>query len=278
MLQSQSYFEKLPLMTERDRRFGEKIRIPEFGEFDVVEAVDDDGCVDPRKAKDPQSNEALPNHSMRSSHSVGALRSPGATFGKAMAVAAAVPGISPQAAIEAVAEWKKSKGKNFTWHEDDHDHQQDDGLGCGHIDRASKAENENLYGLPSRVVRTMRDYVRQKVRGGEMKVEAPKLTGSHREKGVLVVLSEDKTVNPVANGNEFFRHDALRHDEEIKGIGRFLRSQGIPAGDENLLAAAEKQRNATLTLLAEDLPVYEVDLRNGKKEVTYKGRIPKRSK
>jgi hypothetical protein len=263
-------------MTERDWRFADKIEIPEVGEFEVIDVTDDDGCVDPRKFLDPRDirdSDRNPYYK-RTPHLVGAVRSPGATFGKAMSLLGAVPDLPPEEAIETVSRWAASEGRTFSLHEDDH-HHDDNELGCGHIDRASREKNEPLYGIPSRAVRAMRDFVRRKVRSGEIAVEAPKLTGTHKEEGVLIVRSKDKTVVPITGESEFFRFDETRHDDRLKRLARFAQQDGIPAEEDKLLQAAERQRNATLELLAPNRPVYEVDLRDGRKTVTYKGRIKK---
>lgn len=256
-------------MSERLRRFGEKIIIPEVGEFKVVPAVNATGCVDPR-----DTSETPPKpYYLESQYRVGAARIPGASFGHAMSLVAAT-NITPEQAIDTVYEWEQSEGRITTWHRDDHTH--GDNSGCGHMDLAASGEHEDLYGLPSSAVRKMREYMRNRVRGGEITVKQANLTGSHKESGVLVVKSHDKTVDPRTGDKNFFRHDQTRHEARLCSLAKFAQGKGIPVREEDLRAAAQKQTEATLALLAEDFPVYDVDLRDG--TVTYKGRVPKRSK
>lgn len=263
-----------------NNRYIEKITIPEFGDVEIIDAINAVGCVDPRKslvfieplgqlAKEMKHNPNI----RRLQHHDGAERSPGASFGKAMSLLGADPELTPQRAVDLVREWEESEGRTFTMHEDDHSYGH--GLGCGHIDRSSKKENEALYGLPSEKVRTMKDYVLESAKQGEMRAEVPMLTNSHREKGVLVVLSKDKTVIPVSDsGEEFFRFDATRHDASLGRLASFVRSKGVAVNAEALITSAERQRNATLMLLAAGHPIYEINLQGQTRSITAKGTVP----
>lgn len=261
----------------------EQVHIPDFGEFNVIPAINAEGCVDPRESLtfvEPKGELAtFMNHNpavKRIHHHDGAERSPGASFGKAMSLAGAVPGLSPQQAVDIVTEWEESEERKFTLHEDDHAYHVH-GLGCGHVDKACMVENEAAFGLPSEKVQAMKEYVLQKTGEREMTVEVPMLTKNHREKGVLVVLSDDKTVEATDGKNDFFRFDATRHDRSLERLADFAQTKGIAVLPSVLKASAEKQRNAVLGLLAPGLPVYLIDLRQQRQQkevVTFLQKIP----
>lgn len=263
------------MMTEIENNSQDTVKIPEFGEVEVILAVNAEGCVDPRESLSPKEVQGTNNNWNTAIHHEGAERSPGASFGKAMSLKGAVPTLSPQKAVDIVRGWEESEGRTFTLHEADQVH--GNGLGCGHIDKASDDTNQKLFELEAESVRQMRDYVKESTATGDMKVDVPKLTGAHREKAVLVVLSDDKTVRATDGKEEFFRFDALRHDKSLKKLAQYARNNGVQVEDTDLIAAAEKQRNAILMLLAGGLPIYEIDLRDGKKIVTPKGTVPELS-
>lgn len=258
---------------------GEKVQLPGFGAVSIIPAINAEGCVDPRKAalfiillKELAKAMRYHPNVIRCDNYEGAERSPGASFGKAMSLAAAVPDLSSKRAINIVAEWEESEGRKFSLHEDD----QVLGckLGCSHADRASEAENEPLYGIPSAQVLEMRDYVISQVEAGEMQVAVPMLTKPHREKGVLWVLGEDQTVSATDGTDEFFRFDALRHERSLDRLAYFAQVRGIAVNAENLKLTAQKQRNATLSLLAAGLPIFQIDLRTPSHQVTKMGLVP----
>lgn len=256
----------------------EVIQLPEFGEFIVIEAINAEECIDPRKSLEfiePEGELAAlisynPNI-VRSHHYDGSERSPAGSFGKAMSLLGAVPDLLPQRAVDIVKEWDESEGRTFTLHEDDNAHGH--GLGCKHVDIASQQENEELYGLPSDKVVAMRDYIVSKAKQKEMTVDVPMLTHSHREKGVLIVLSDNKTVMATNGKDEFFRFDATRHDKSLDRLAYFAQGRGIPVNADILKATAERQRNATLMLVAPNLPIYEIDLRGQTITITPKGTV-----
>lgn len=247
-----------------------------FGNVRVIKATNEEGCVDPRESltfitPEGELADGL-NYNpdvIRSVHDSGAERSPGGAFGKAMTLAAAVPELSAEQAVGLVIDWEKSEGRTFLLHEDDHEHT--DSLGCGHIDRASKNENESLFGLPSEKVRAMRDHVQVQLKERKIKVKVPVLKDKHREKAVLVVLSDDKTVEATDGSNQFFRFDEIRHNKSLAHLAAFAQAKGINVTAEALKESAEKQRNAILGLLAAGLPIYEINLLGKEPVVNFAG-------
>ena len=232
----------------------ELVVIPEHGKVKVTAAIDTFGCVDPRKSVEDHP-----------SHADGFARVPGGTKGFVMTLMGAVPELSPQQAVDYVFSWEIARGRTPTFHIADNVH--GSGTGCGHEDNASKEEHEELYGLNAQEVRDMTAYVHQIISQGTIKTDVCMLTGPHAEVGVLEVLSDDVTVQATDDrGNAFFRFDKTRHDKEIKTLAEFLMEKGVKVDADALLASAEKQRNATLMLLAKGKPVYRIDLRKNRRQ------------
>lgn len=254
------------------------IRIPEFGTVALIPAENFEGCVDPRRSLvflppigDLANQISYNSNILRAPLYPGAERSPGASFGKAMSLAAAAPGLTAQEAVDYVREWEESEGRVFTIHQDDGKH----GSGCGHIDRASEENTEGLYGpdLPSAKVREMRDYVMEKISNGDIMGYVPMLAGKHKEKAVLVVYSEDETVEASDGNEEFFRFDATRHDNSLRRLAEFVKTKKGQGDISNkLLEEATRQRNATLSRLAKGLPVYDINLKSHEPKVTLRSR------
>lgn len=252
----------------------------EFGRVKRIPATDAEGCIDPRDsvtfleprgelAKMMEEHLGYRDNVKRVEHEQGAERSPGASFGKAMSLAGAMPELSPEQVVDLVSSWEESEGRKFTFHQDDHSHE--DNLGCGHIDKACQSENEDLYGVPSEKVQAMKKYLLEKTGQKEMTVHAPMLTQKHREKGILKILSDDTTVTSTDGNEQFFRFDALRHEKSLDRLAEFVKNQGLEIDVDRLVASADQQRNATVQLLAAGLPIYELDLRGGSQNVKLVG-------
>lgn len=273
-----------------------------FGSVEIVQGVDAEGCVDPRDSfmfnVQPEGllAEALHYPQMQhTEHAEGAERAPGGGFGKVLALMGAVLDMEPALAVKLVAAWETSEGRSLSLHGDTHAH--GDGLGCGHVDRSRMPTHEDLYGIKGSRVQEALDIVRETLKEGRtidaiktstdeslhlkdvgefpLAADVPILVNEHSERGVLVVLSdlfEPRTVTAkTSNGLEMFRFDATRYDASLGRLAAYVAAQGVPLKVEDLKAAADKQRNATLKLLAKGLPIFEVDLRGGKNEITHIG-------
>lgn len=227
----------------------ETVHIPDFGRVKVIPVKAGFGCVDPRASAD--------GHPV---HENGYMRIPGGTKGIIMTLMGALPELSVREAVDYVFSWEKARGRVPTFHTADFVH--GTGTGCGHEDNASKEEHEELYGLKAQKVREMTGYIKKILDTKTVTADVCMLTGDHAEVGVLEVLSDDATVEATDDrGNAFFRFDKTRHDREIEHLSTFLAEKGVEVNKDTLLSAAEKQRNATLMLLAKDKPLYRIDLR-----------------
>lgn len=249
-----------------------KVELPNGRSLEVIPASDNVGCVDPRESlqfielhgdplKSPRLNVGRPEHE------ASAARFPGADAGLVMTLIAAVPDMPVARAVELVGEYAHRQGRKLLFHEGVPNH---GGFGCGLVDAASQEENEKDYGLLSSKVREMVDILKVLPQQQE-RVEVPVLKGKHREKAVVVVRSLTETVNPNDGVDEYFRYDEDRHMLELFNLTYFLNHHGVAVTDEQMREKAIKQKDATVKLLANGLPVYRIDLRNGKREVSELG-------
>lgn len=225
--------------------------------------LDETGCVDPRR---PIKFISLSEGLQRPDHHAGAVRRAGASFGYVMIVMAVLPELGSRHAVDLVIEWEESRGRKFTIHEDDHA-KLNKKLGCGHGDRAAEEENEHLYGLPSSAVREAIQYLSEIGHGQHPEktatIHVSMVEGRHKENGVLVVLSEKETVDPTHPGIEFFRYDKHIDYQRLTDFTLFLKGKGFNVTEQSLQERSDQQLHATLNLLANGLPIYEADLRDG---------------
>jgi len=251
-----------------------QVEIPGFGRTRVIQAENASGCVDSRTSLKALSL-LVPLEASIHNNKAGAERSPGASEGKVMSLMGATK-VEVVHAVDVVAKWEKNQGRAFTYHQDDVTL---NGLGCKHVDLASDEEHETLYGLPSSQVREMQHIIPERV-SGDMQVEIPILTGSLQKNGILIVDSSDKTVmpkigNPQGEDYRFLRFDRLRHDRRLENLARFAQREGIDVKGEALIAAANRQRAVTSSLLAPGVNIYEIDLTSYPvSQVVYKGKVP----
>lgn len=239
------------------------VQIGDLGNYTIVSRVEETGCVDPRKQGLLVAETPIPP-----THSVGAERTPGASAGIVMTLIGALPKLAVDTAIISVDLWERHQGRRFTIHNDDHHGE----AGCGHLDKATLRENEALYGVPSDKVATMRGKIFELAEEGMIKINNPTLTGDHRERGVAVVHSFTETVDPTNDQHELFRFDAKRHTQSLANLAQFLNTYGIKVSPDHLVAVAERQRGATLSLLAPGKDVYDVF--PAKQRSEHKGKVP----
>ncbi len=262
------------------KRFPKEVKIGE-GNLPVTDAINDSGCVDPRKSRKSNDGKIHGDASIfihRTIHEHKALRSPGASLGYVMILLAAKPDLSVEQAVDLVNKFENIRGRKFTYHQDTHNKKGLDGghgLGCGHVDKAIK--NPQLYGLTKDKVERMVKYVGQKINKEEMTANVPVLEGDHQESGVLVIITDKnnpKTVVPIDDkGNEYFRYDKTLHEEELKRLANFACQNRIKLTGHELLESANKQIEATLGLLAEGKPISLIDLTGDEAKVTSMGKV-----
>lgn len=253
------------------------ITIPNLGNFEIIQAIDAQDCVDPRIALPAEQipeavNAALPKSAIKDARHEGAVKSPGGSFGLIMSLGSAMPDIEPKKVVELVAWWERENGRRVAAHADTHAGAAT--WGCGHHDRALNEENAEAYKIASERVRALSDALLDEVGNGNVRIEMPVLGGDHQEKAVMIVDDEDATVIPRNGENEVFRYDRLRHEKNLKSLAAYVREKGYPGlTDEMLEEAATAQLNATLGLLAKGLPVYTVTFKDGEPKVESIGTV-----
>lgn len=244
----------------------ESIEIPGFGDLEIIPSINGHACAEPGESKDftkEEIDKAMINmHIKRVSQNEGAEKSLGGSFGPTMALLGSGIEITPGQAVDLVNEWELSEGRKFTFYQ----YSQVKGFGCSHVVKAK--ENPELYGLTKEKVASMMRHVANKLIKEEMIAEVPVLLGHDETKGVLVVLTNEndpKTVRSTDNKrNEFIRLDATLHDKRLGRLSDFAAEKGFNIEKRALLESAKKQRNATLGLTAEGLPIFIVNLQGGK--------------
>jgi hypothetical protein len=153
-------------------------------------------------------------------------------------------------------------------------------LGCGHLAMAACGRYSELYGVTGEVVKSVTNNllslnnVHSQTYGIPM--ARPILLGRHRESRVLIVESDDYTVD----GQDSFRYDHLRHDQRLARLAQYatvkaadglLRSVPLNTtfNAQELQEAASQQRNTTLGLLAVGLPIYVINMTTSTPNVTF---------
>lgn len=239
-------------------------KIQEYVSQNVVPASPGRKCVDGRY---------LP------AQASGMIARPGGDMGYVMALLAVNKrkklGIKPEECFNEV-ERVVSRGKgHFYMHTDHHadpdltsadtHHQTKRAIiGCGHVAKAASEILSKEYDLDGKdveqVVACARSIARTKPA-----VEIVNLDGDHEEAGVLVVQSEQYTVNaqdPIL-GKMYFVYDAERDMQFLRNL---VSEMGIKGVDfEDIQKESDLQLQATLHNLAAGLPIYEV---------TFRGKIP----
>jgi hypothetical protein len=128
--------------------------------------------------------------------------------------------------------------------------------GCGHIKRATLAENSQLFGLePEDVVAAFSHIERLRSEG---KVEEEVLRGDHAEHGVLINSGIRNTLYHSNGGDQYFVYDKTRDTERLNEL-----TAALDVDFDAALAVSEKQTNAALQLLAKGTPIVLVDADEG---------------
>lgn len=209
----------------------------------------------------------------RGDEAVGAIAFPGAHLGVSMALLQL--GFSPQDAFEVVYSFVSQKGQSYCWHTDTHEGHHGAIVGCGHCNAA--IGKGDYYGITGTDVQKLLDLVRQAQENRE-NMELVILDREHQEQAILVVTSTDYTVKPWDQENDiqFFIYDKVRHLELLRQFAEYATAQGKIVSFDDLVAASEKQTNATLGLLgsSKGKPIYTVDVSNDEPVIELVGTAP----
>jgi hypothetical protein len=205
----------------------------------------------------------------------GFLARAGGDFGYVMGLLAlknsGIVKVTAEQAVDIVYAFATKDGGKFYMHTDHHSTNDGTATGCGHIARALKPELAARYGLDTQDVQKALDYIRNKDLHPD--VEEVELMEDHREKGTIVVLGNDKTINHKDNHDMYFVYDKDRDDNLQQ---KFVNEASFPGLQfEALNEALNKQTNTTLEELAPGKPVMIADLRGGDSKISFSHFIPK---
>jgi hypothetical protein len=249
-------------MKETSYNYEDEVQLQEAKNYvqrATVPAIEGRKCVDGRYQHDQQS---------------GMLARPGGDFGYVMALLAVNNtlklGLTPRECFEKVyrAVTSDQKGK-FGMHTDQHANSEDGHkvkaigveptiIGCGHIAKACNEEFSEAYGLEPYELRELVDAARERLHEGGA-IDMVTLAGDHAEKGVLIIDSQDSSVDPYDSEQKsmYFIYDRMRDEIFMKKLVETLALQGLTY--ESLKDAADKQLQTTLRILAPGAPMFVVD-------------------
>lgn len=187
----------------------------------------------------------------------GALATPGADLGTSMALMKL--GLSPEEAFNLVYNFVTSNNQQYNYHTDQHDGDEGCVIGCGHCNKA--IFDPNGYQVTKDDLLVLLNIVNNKRQDSPDTMNRAVLNREHKEKGILIVTSDDKTIRPWDDADSmYFIYDQKRHEAYLRDF-----VAGLP--DEyktivtykDLLLAAKEQTTATLGRVATGLPIFEVD-------------------
>lgn len=196
----------------------------------------------------------------------GAIARPGGDFGYVMALLDVNfekgLGLTSEEIADKVYNTISQISRPYHIHTDEHAlHDPSLLIGCGHIVKSTlDSEYANYfssaYNSAPEDVKKVLSVTEKHL--SEDKIDILVLKGEHKEKGVLIVTGTKKTVNQ-CNGKEmYFVYDKTRDDAFIDQLVNELGIEGLTA--EDLKRSSDKQLNATLELLAKDLPKFIVNV------------------
>lgn len=264
---------------EPDTPFEQEL-IPEVSVEDVkahvkantVSVRDGRKCVDGRYGKDMDT---------------GMIARPGGDFGYVLTLLALNRkhnlGLTPEQCFDRVYDTVTKNSGLFYMHTDEHsehDKEHDKGhehlhIGCGHVAKSSDAHLCAMYDVSAEDVQRVLAYVHEKQKSNSQ-IHNTVLAGAHAEEGVLVVTGTEKTVDP-RDTRMFFVYDKTRDNQYMETVlFPALSLNGITL--EDFKAASDVQLNATLKLLAEGKPLFEVNADKEEPFVQKAGNVPSNTK
>jgi hypothetical protein len=145
-------------------------------------------------------------------------------------------------------------------------------IGCGHLMKAASQKSRKRYNIVAKDARRLILYTRN-IAAINDKLEVVHLSGHHEERGVLVIKSDQFTVNPYnfESKEMYFVYDESRDNEFMHKLVKELNLPVVTF--EDLKKESDKQLQATLQNLAKGLPIYSADLASSKPNVSYIGRV-----
>ncbi len=174
---------------------------------------------------------------------------PGADLGAAMLLLE--QGMSAEQAASLMLEFLGEKGYVFNFHSDTHHEEEGKGvIGCGHAN--ASFENNDYYNFDKNEVEKLIRFFKDESRKGNPNVKEDILVGDHHERAILIIEDPSESVDHYdpETGEQYFVYDRVAHMKYISSLARFLQSKGFDISEESLKKAAERQAQATLSLLS----------------------------
>jgi hypothetical protein len=231
-----------------------------FVSKNIVEASDGFVCVDGRYQNDGEQK--------------GFLARAGGHFGIVMGLLA-LNGerkidLTVQECFDTVYNFVTQDGGTFDDHTDRHSVDDKTLTGCGHAGRSANPEFSKMFGVNPEDIKKAIEYSRDNLQ--HPLVRETVLEGNHAEKGVLIVKGTEKTLQHQDANSQYFIYDKDRDDKFVENFIEGVNINGLNADD--LKKVLEKQTNATVTLLAAEKPVIEVDLTEEQPRLTFLQMVP----
>lgn len=139
--------------------------------------------------------------------------------------------------------------------EDHEEHVHKTVIGCGHLSKAASQKFLERYDVANSDVKKIIAYVRNLAEINK-NIDMVNLDGDHKEQGVLLVESDDYTVNACDGNKMYFIYDKKRDDDFMRKLVKLMDLPGVSF--EDMKEESDKQLQATLHLLAKGLPLYQV--------------------
>jgi len=184
--------------------------------------------------------------------SLGAIATPGCDFGYVLTLMALKPEMTAHQAFDSVYNIVTRDGGKFYMHTDDLGHGP---IGCGHVAKATSPEHAPSYGLNSDRVMEALIYARKKIDAGDANIVQMELKGTHLEKAVLRVQSEDYTIESSDGQEMYFIYDELRDKTNMRRLAKEL---GVSVSE--FIKHHDKQTLAILHILARGKPIIDVSI------------------
>ena len=208
--------------------------------------------------------------------SPGMIARPGADLGYVMALMLVSKelglGLTSKDCFDIVYDAVIKNGEKFYIHTDQHSDHGRGIIGCGHALKSSLPDYSQNYGLNPTEVFEMLTYAVEKAKT-DNNIENIHLDREHQELGILRIKGTKKTVNPWDKDDNtmFFVYDEERDNDYLRLLTSAIEKKEITY--ENLKNASDKQLLATLRILALGKPIFDINLDDGKKEVSFSGNV-----
>lgn len=213
----------------------------------------------------------------------GELARPGADLG--ISISLLKLGFTPEQAFLAVYNYRVKNGQKYGWHSDTHVDPEDGShahseaiCGCGHCNAANSRSEE--YGVDGEQVLELLNIIKTYQASNSENMRFINLDRDHKEKGILVVNSDEITIYPwdKEKDNQFFVYDSMRDAKLLADIVESINAEGNAQNItfEQLKSVVDQHTGATLGLLgsSKGKPMYSISINDAKLVIELAGNAP----